>query len=341
MELLDRYLHAVRFWLPKEQKKDIIAELSEDILSEVDEKEGELGRQLSDDEQAAILKRRGSPFAVAQSYLPQRHLIGPALFPIYLFVLKLVALFYLVPWAVVWAVLVIFVPSYRAQHPGLELLKTLGTLWSIALYTFAMITIGFAIADRARQRFDDQDRWDPRRLPRVRDTRRIPRSSSIGEAVFGLLFLLFWLGALRFPEISIPGATPMRLTLGPVWLSFREGYYVPIAALALVSVVLAGVNFFRPYWTRLRLGVRAAANSVSAAILAAVLLAHWAGLKAQWLQLTVTKASGQGIGAVEKWINISVAASLLIAAVICASECIWDVRRILRIENGHKPSMTR
>jgi hypothetical protein len=33
MQLLERYLQAVKFWLPKEQKEDIIAELSEDIRS--------------------------------------------------------------------------------------------------------------------------------------------------------------------------------------------------------------------------------------------------------------------------------------------------------------------
>ncbi len=333
MELLDRYLHAVRFWLPKAQKKDIVAELSEDIRSEAEEKEGALGRKLNDDELAAILKRRGSPFIVAQRYLPQQHLIGPALFPIYLFVLKLVALFYLVPWAVVWTVLVIFVPSYRAQHPGFELFETLGTLWSIALYTFATITIGFAIADRVRQRFADQDKWDPRRLPRVRDLRRIPRSSSIGEIVFGLLFLLFWQGALRFPEVVISGATPGRLTLGAVWQSFRQGYYAPIAALALVSVALSVVNFIRPYWTRLRLGIRAAVNAASAGILAVVVAAHWAEVKAQWAQLTVAKTGATGIAALEKWINISVAATLLIAAVICAAECALDVRRISRLKS--------
>ena len=31
MELLDRYLQAVRFWLPKAQQQDIIAELSSDL----------------------------------------------------------------------------------------------------------------------------------------------------------------------------------------------------------------------------------------------------------------------------------------------------------------------
>ena len=44
MELLDRYLKAVKFWLPSDQKQDIIAELSEDLRSQIEDKESELGR---------------------------------------------------------------------------------------------------------------------------------------------------------------------------------------------------------------------------------------------------------------------------------------------------------
>jgi len=101
MELLERYLQAVKFWLPKEQKQDIIAELSEDLRSQVEEKETELGRKLSEVEVEAILRQRGRPVLVANRYLPQQYLIGPVLFPIYSFVLKIVALFYLVPWVLV------------------------------------------------------------------------------------------------------------------------------------------------------------------------------------------------------------------------------------------------
>ncbi|MEI6668118.1 MAG: hypothetical protein WCP29_08175 [Acidobacteriota bacterium] len=90
MDLLDRYLHAVKFWPPKAQRQDIVSELSEDIRSQVEDKECELGRALSETEVEAILVRIGRPVLVAGRYLPQRHLIGPALFPIYVFVLKIV-----------------------------------------------------------------------------------------------------------------------------------------------------------------------------------------------------------------------------------------------------------
>ena len=36
-ELLERYLQAVRFWLPKAQQEDILAELSEDLRSQIEE----------------------------------------------------------------------------------------------------------------------------------------------------------------------------------------------------------------------------------------------------------------------------------------------------------------
>jgi hypothetical protein len=73
MELLDRYLQAVGFWLPKEQKRDILAELSEDLQSQIEERESSLGRSLTEEELAATLKLRGAPLLVAERYLPQRY----------------------------------------------------------------------------------------------------------------------------------------------------------------------------------------------------------------------------------------------------------------------------
>src|SRR6476659_3808761 len=128
MALVDRYLHAVEFWLPKEQQKDILAELGDDIRSQIEEKEHEAGRKLTDPEIEALLKQRGSPFRVASRYLPQRYLIGPAFFPLYTLVLRAILLFYLLPWLVCWVAFVVFMPSFRAEHPGLSLLWTLGGL---------------------------------------------------------------------------------------------------------------------------------------------------------------------------------------------------------------------
>jgi len=110
-ELLERYLHAVRFWLPKAQRNDIIAEMSEDIRSQIEAKEGRLGRKVNESELVAILKHLGDPMSVAHGYGPQRYLIGPVLFPIYALILKAFALFWVVPCLFVWLGFVLFSPT--------------------------------------------------------------------------------------------------------------------------------------------------------------------------------------------------------------------------------------
>ena len=72
MELLDRYLQAVKFWLPKSQRENMIAELSEDIRSQIEAKEAELGRKLDEGELEVVLKRLGHPLLVAERYFPPR-----------------------------------------------------------------------------------------------------------------------------------------------------------------------------------------------------------------------------------------------------------------------------
>jgi len=88
MELLDRYLQAVKTFLPKSRQNDILKELSENILSQMEDKEAELGRPLNEDEQAAIIKQHGHPMTVASRYRSRQQLIGPTMFPAYWFVLK-------------------------------------------------------------------------------------------------------------------------------------------------------------------------------------------------------------------------------------------------------------
>jgi hypothetical protein len=42
MQLLDRYLTAVKFWLPQKQREDIAAELAANLQSEIDDRAAEL-----------------------------------------------------------------------------------------------------------------------------------------------------------------------------------------------------------------------------------------------------------------------------------------------------------
>ena len=96
MELLDHYLKAVKIYLPRNNQEDILRELRENLRSQIEEKEAEVGRPLNETEQEAILTEHGDPMLVASRYgAPQRglsfgrQLIGPELFQLYIRILWL------------------------------------------------------------------------------------------------------------------------------------------------------------------------------------------------------------------------------------------------------------
>jgi hypothetical protein len=330
MELIDRYLHAVEFWLPKKQKKDILAELEGDVKSEIEDREARLGRGLTEAEVGEILKRRGSPLFVANSFKPQRSLIGPVLFPIYTFVLKMVFFFYLIPWAAVWTFMALFVPSFRAAHPGPQLFGTLGSLWQIALAAFAMVTIGFAVAEGYGLPDRMSGKWTPNKLPKIRDVQRIPRSNSIADVVFGLVFLGWWVGILTLPSIHDKDGSHLTLLPGSLWPTFRHGYLIPIAILIAVGIGMGAVNLVRPVWTRLRLGIRAAADAAMAVIAALVLLPRWQGILDKFNVLRHTHPAGLETEIWTAAIDFAVMVSLLVVGLSCLASCIVRIRQIIR-----------
>ena len=267
MELLDRYLQAVRFWLPKQEKQDIILELSEDLRSEIEEREAALGRPLREDEVADLLKRRGRPIVVASRYLPQQYLVGPVLFPAYSLVLKIVALGYLLPWLSVWVGMLVFSSAYRTGRAGMALLGDWLTFWLTAMFIFGGVTAVFAALERAQSNKNWLQDWDPRKLPRVATHRATsPRLQALGELTASIVFLgwLFWLQAFSF---RLFGSLSGNLSFNPEWRS----YYLPVLLLMLALVAQQCIIVFRPQWTWLRPLARLVVHGVGIVVVASML----------------------------------------------------------------------
>jgi hypothetical protein len=250
MALVDRYLHAVKFWLPRKQKYDIIAELSEDLRSQIEEKETELGHPLTDAEVEPILKRCGSPMLVAGRYLPQQSLIGPALFPIYSVIIRSLVLYFLLPWMLVWMGIAIFSPDFRADHPGAALFLSLGPWWRACTYSLFFNTLIFALLDRSQARLHLVNDWNPRSLPQLHDRNAISRGGTVFELTVIVATLATWIQLDAFRRaFHIFGTT---ITLSSRW---------PYFFWALVVVTVAGIavscmNLSNPRWTRLSASLR-------------------------------------------------------------------------------------
>lgn len=254
MDLVDRYIQAVRFWLPAGQREDIAAELSEDIKSQIEEKEASLGRQFSEAELAQVIKSHGRPVIVANRFRPQQYLIGPVLFPIYRFVLKIVAVFFMLPWSVAW----LGVAMSRAAHSGDSLAGVITGFWTafwpMASFLLGSVTAVFAILERTQEKSHFLDRWDPRKLPPMRDPRRIPLANSLIEITANFIFIT-WLIAGAWYQTTLHFSS-FSIQLAPEWKYFFWG----LLGLGLVNMTAAGVNLFRPYWTWTRAGMRVAST---------------------------------------------------------------------------------
>ncbi|HEY1770950.1 MAG TPA: hypothetical protein VGG02_11925 [Chthoniobacterales bacterium] len=247
--ILDRYLTAVKFWLPKKQRADIAAELAANLQAEIDDRAAALGRPLSTDEVAALLKEHGAPIVVASRYQPQsrtltfgRQIIGPLLFPFYWTALKVTLVLLLVP-----GVIPAFVLNFDG-HPGEALRDALTRGAQVSLPVLLLVTIAFALLDLALRKYRLLERWsgrwDPRRLPSPeRQAKQVRRSNSIAGVILQSIFILWWLGHSSFPffVINQHGA---QIHFVPMWTSL----HFPILILSFVCLAQHWINLAQPGW---------------------------------------------------------------------------------------------
>ncbi len=231
MELLDRYLQAVKKHLPWERQDDIIAELRANLEAQLEDKEAELGRPLTQQEAEQWIKQLGSPIQVAARYQRQQYLIGPGLFPTYWYVLKL-AFFWITTVYVIAKVITV-----AAQGSSVEAYAgiALGLPW-IWLVNAAIITLVFAVIELSGTQFGAKiaqlpplnPGWSPLDLPPVGagDGENKPWSfaKALAEVIFGCLFFAWLLLVPHYPFLMFgPGAwylASLPYTLAHAWWPF-------------------------------------------------------------------------------------------------------------------------
>ncbi len=255
MELLDRYLQAVAKHLPWQRQQDIIAELRANLESQLDEKQSELSRSLTQAEAEAWLQQLGSPVQMASQYQPQQCLIGPAIFPVYLYVLRLVSMWAIIIYVIVSTVTIVL-GSPGTQSIAIAALR----LPSVLIQLAAWVTLIFAAVEFTAARYPEKcpsiagfhAKWTPRDLPPL-EKAPPPQSRrrfayAVAEVIFGFLFLV-WL--LLFPHYPIlifgPGLKYMLaspFTFAPIWITV----YWWAVALSVVQLTWQWINLLRGAW---------------------------------------------------------------------------------------------
>jgi hypothetical protein len=315
LELVDRYLQAVRFWLPKTRRQeDLLAELGDDLRSQIEDKESELHRPLDKGEISEILKHCGAPMVVASRLGPKRYLIGPTLFPIYQFVLKMVLLWILVP---VFFFIVGLVNLANSNGDwGQAIVTTMSGLWSGTFVAAAVITLVFAILERTHAIADITCKWDPSSLPPLEKTER---SKSFFQTNCELAFNVFgfvWLLLIPHHPFLVLGPASGFLSPGPIWQSF----YLPIVLLAAAVIVRYSIILARPRWGAFPLWSRIVQAVLTLMLVNAMINAGGHTVNGDWHPFVSVAA---GLRGAEKYAELTKIAAIVNISILISLICTW------------------
>jgi hypothetical protein len=258
MTLIDHYLQAVRLYLPRgADKHDILAELAEHLQSKFEERENELGRALTEEEQTALLEAHGDPAFVATRYgkswpgfaLGPFMLISPRTFPVYVGAFLLAIAVNLVV-----GTLQIFLTNATLLSLARQLAGTIVVLFVVFTTVFAGIDFFLRHARSEAWLF-----WSPY-------LKQVPRWYSATGLVFLGVVALAW-GAWwnvwpQAPELLF-GAAAGALRLTPRWQILHQ----VLLGLLLAGVAQRAISLARPDLTWFPWTVRVLIHLVCIALL--------------------------------------------------------------------------
>jgi hypothetical protein len=272
MDMLEDYLRAVSRLLPRAKREDIIAELRDEILTRIESRESELGRTLTPDETEQVLRDFGHPIVVAARYRDEpQYSVGPALYPFWIFAVRLAVILELVISA-----LVFFGRIVGGANPAQAFGTALGTgitgvMTLIGFATVAAwiierkgITIDYFKTWRVRDlrfldfpiwEWSDLSEWMTARAPRPQAARpysayhwNLRQSSAgrgVGIIVAGVVFILWWVGILSFGLRPMPvDYASLHVDPGALaaidWPALKAAVYWPVLAW-FAALILSGI----------------------------------------------------------------------------------------------------
>lgn len=260
MALLQDYLGSVRLFLPaKVDHDDILSELSAHLQTKLDEREEELGRPLTQDEETAVLWSYGHPVAVAARYGRGnaglsfgRELIGPETFVLYRRIL-------LFQFSV--TLIVVTLVSMFGNPTNDVVWRYLGPM----LLQFVLTTTIFMAIDRFKTLWPAPNTWSfpPPHL------QTIPRWQSASGFIVLSLFAIWW--------ALIPFAPVLLLGPAAPWVTFTENWhaaYWPLLLPLLVGAAQRLATFVNPELVALQSVTRLLTNSWSVFVAIQFLFAY-------------------------------------------------------------------
>ena len=243
MELVDRYIQAVKWSLPKNKQDEIARELKANLLDEI---EASTQSKTPDDKTVAkVLESHGHPQKVAQSFSPQYPLVASEDMPLY----KKVMTYAMV---VLFLFAVVMGGNHLIEEQSVNAFAYLYIVISNFIDTAALVLIAVTLVFYYLGKIGELQKWrysawSPEDLPPLH-AKRIAKSDSVSEitsSAFGLLIL--WTSLWMSEEV----ADKLILGLAPA----MEHWRWILTIVAVYSLLSATYRLFKRFWTKTSLGL--------------------------------------------------------------------------------------
>ena len=245
--LIDSYVSEVGRRLPRKTRNDIEAEIRSILQDMLDERSQKTGKAVDEEMTLEVLKTYGSPEKVAATYLGERYIIGPRLYPIFMLVLRIV----LVVIGVLAAIGLGIAISHFVGNPqnAVEtVLKAIANFLASSMTALGNLVLIFAILEWALYRagskvgfkgLPKEKEWDPRTLNKATPSNQVRMGETIVEIVgcFAAIVIFNF-----YPQII--GFTP---SLNGV--AGSENWAIGFGNLAFVPLLSEAFFRFVPYLT--------------------------------------------------------------------------------------------
>ncbi len=316
MKMIQNYLDNLESYLPDELKQDVRDELEASIMSQVEDSQEALGRELNLEETEALLRKLGHPMRVASAYLPKQQLIGPNFFPAYKKALKI---------ALMIMVVVIVLISLLGVLSGQSLIDTvIDTLANVAdkgLYVFAIVTLIFYLMEYCDTNLNEIYAWSPKDLKSKSKRLALSRIETGFEIIITVIFMAWWNDIPSWPAQALIDVQPVSVSLSPEW----QAVFWSVNVIVGLSLALALYNFVVASWSRFSLAAEIILSLATLVIISQI------GRFDQLLILHSPVNENAGWERIVDHLDYAVYSILAIIAVVCVFEIISNFRKISSI----------
>jgi len=268
-DLIERYIFDVTRRLPEKEREDVGRELNASISDMLPDDPKE--RDIVD-----TLTRLGEPRVLSEQYRQKpRYLISPAMFELYISVLKMVVVIVAVVFACLGALTAAF-PGAGSVGETISavMASAFGSAFEGALQAAFWVTFGFAVTEFYQSK---QQPWSVDKLPRLPDRSgvRIPRSSTIVEMILSVFFTVLFIAMILRDEWFFSFVRRSEI-INPFSQAALERCVPFLVIFGALSLITDGLKLYWARWNIPLCIVNAAHHIIQVSI--AINILHWPDL---------------------------------------------------------------